>query len=250
MPPKPALGLGTCWLIKSGVTPFVPKQLLEVMGEFVAIAGGSGRFSFPHQEPNPVFLVQFQIRALESQKRQQEIVLRRKTQEVRGGDISGGVPAKLWLSDTASLSAFWGAEGVGDRLGVGDPHLTPSAPLLGRCRRCAASPSPCRTGWRAGRARSRPCWTRALRSRPAPPPPSPNPAPAPSPASCASGIGKSTISWETPRLLPTGLGHPGQGRGCADGWGGVPGAPGAGFRLVAEAWRVFLVCLAGGKPPT
>lgn len=66
--------------------------------------------------------MQFQIRALESQKRQQEIVLRRKTQEVRGGgDISGGVPAKLWLSDTASLSAFWGAEGAGDRFGMGTP---------------------------------------------------------------------------------------------------------------------------------
>lgn len=37
-----------------------------------------------------VFLVQFQIRALESQKRQQEIVLRRKTQEVRGGHLWGG----------------------------------------------------------------------------------------------------------------------------------------------------------------
>lgn len=47
----------------------------------VTIAGVSG------QDPNSLSLVQFQIRALESQKRQQEIVLRRKTQEVRGGDV-------------------------------------------------------------------------------------------------------------------------------------------------------------------
>lgn len=47
----------------------------------MTIAGVSG------QDPNSLSLVQFQIRALESQKRQQEIVLRRKTQEVRGGDV-------------------------------------------------------------------------------------------------------------------------------------------------------------------
>lgn len=34
-------------------------------------------------EGGPTLFFQFQIRALESQKRQQEIVLRRKTQEVR-----------------------------------------------------------------------------------------------------------------------------------------------------------------------
>lgn len=59
-------------------------------------------------------LMQFQIRALESQKRQQEIVLRRKTQEVRKGGFlhkapssHGGHGPSAWLGEIPSFRQGW-----------------------------------------------------------------------------------------------------------------------------------------------
>lgn len=85
----------------------------------MTIAGVSG------QDPNSLSLVQFQIRALESQKRQQEIVLRRKTQEVRGGDVGlaspnpMGVPAPVLGSETSHPQTV-PALGAGFPKGWGD----------------------------------------------------------------------------------------------------------------------------------
>lgn len=59
-------------------------------------------------------LMQFQIRALESQKRQQEIVLRRKTQEVRKEGFlfivprsHGGLGPSAWLGEIPSFRQGW-----------------------------------------------------------------------------------------------------------------------------------------------
>lgn len=87
-------------------------------------------------------LTQFQIRALESQKRQQEIVLRRKTQEVRKVGFllivpssHGGLGPSAWLGEIPSFRQGrlweWGSQkGREGRNGVGNG-----------CRQQQSSPS-------------------------------------------------------------------------------------------------------------
>lgn len=73
----------------------------------------------------PTLSFQFQIRALESQKRQQEIVLRRKTQEVR---------ALIRLALKLPSSKQWGVGRMdawaGNRDGRMDDHATCGLDLL------------------------------------------------------------------------------------------------------------------------
>ena len=78
-------------------------------------------------------LVQFQIRALESQKRQQEIVLRRKTQEVRGG--MGGLPPRspqpLWGSWPPRVAQRHRVPWTVPALGAGCPKEQRNCPRPG-----------------------------------------------------------------------------------------------------------------------
>lgn len=85
----------------------VPKGALGLRPPLRCLGWTSGvSFSFS--------FMQFQIRALESQKRQQEIVLRRKTQEVRKGGFlhiapssRGGLGPSAWLREIPSSRQGW-----------------------------------------------------------------------------------------------------------------------------------------------
>lgn len=92
----------------------VPKGALGLQPHLGWTSGVSFSFS----------LMQFQIRALESQKRQQEIVLRRKTQEVRKGgflhiapSFHGGLGPSAWLGEIPSFRQGclweWGPQKAG-----------------------------------------------------------------------------------------------------------------------------------------
>lgn len=61
-----------------------PHEALPANQALTSRASPGGTSLGPECEPHLFSHPQFQIRALESQKRQQEIVLRRKTQEVSG----------------------------------------------------------------------------------------------------------------------------------------------------------------------